>query len=77
VKSLDRSTDTYESRDFALGVTEAKFINISVAGIGRTLDDHPQGYENAVWLSLFDQDVDELITALQYYKQYRTFKKDT
>lgn len=72
--------DTYESTNFALqavGDKQYGFLNINLAGLRMSKKNlETSTYENGVWITVHDDMLDELITALQYYKQYRTFKKE-
>lgn len=69
--------DTYESVNFALDAVAGTegWLNITMAGL-KTSDDTAKtsDYENGVWQTFGDEQLDELITALTYYREYRTFK---
>lgn len=58
--------DVYETRIFKIHVTGGNFINLMVDGV--------QAGDHAAWATFYDKDLDELITALSYYREYRTFK---
>lgn len=72
LSSFDRGSDVYATRDFTLSAYP-QYVNISVAGIGEDVKDHIF-YDKGVWLSFHENELDELITALSYYRKYRTFK---
>lgn len=78
MKSLDFDpTDVYEGKHFALSAIGRSFVNLSVEGLHEPLNRSEDGihYSDGVWVSMYDTELDELITALQYYREYRTFKK--
>lgn len=73
------TNDSYVGRDFAISSsTNSDFVNLQIQGVHETLDtsqDHQ--YPNGVWVSMHDSDIDELITALQYWQKYKTFNKES
>lgn len=79
MKSLDYTgrADVYEGKHFALSAIGNSFVNLSVEGLHEPLNRGEDGihYSDGVWVSIYDTELDELITALQYYREYRTFKK--
>ena len=74
------SYNTYEGRNFALssiGNVENGFLNVQIEGIHERLDSRQDYlYSDGVWVTMRDDDVDELITALQYWQKYKTFNKE-
>lgn len=61
--------DSYESANFKIHATPSgQFMNLMLEGypVNEATD--------VVWVTLHDNELDELITALSYYREYRTFK---
>lgn len=75
--------DRYEGQNFALTAhkafgSDAHWANLYLAGIHKDLsrEDSEVTYQDGVWVTMNDKEIDELITALQYYRRYGTFKKE-